>query len=121
MDDFILFGEETHILKEQLAGVRRFIEGWLQLELKAHAIMLAPVAQGIPFLGFRVFPRLIRLDGRKWSRFRCTVRQREAQYLRGEIDEEELARRVSAMIGHVQHANTRNARRAFFAESLYLG
>ncbi|MFK7844956.1 MAG: reverse transcriptase domain-containing protein [Rhodothermales bacterium] len=121
MDDFILFGESKYILKEQLLQIREYLENRLLLKLKDHALLMAPVAHGIPFLGFRIFPHLVRLDGRKWSKFRAAVRKREEQYMKGEIDEDELARSVLAMIGHVQHANTHEARKKFFAGSAYLG
>jgi hypothetical protein len=49
------------------------------------------------------------------------VREQEEAYLAGEIDEEELARSVASMIGHVLHADTLAARRRFFDESLSLG
>ena len=121
MDDFILFGKNKSVLKEHLESIRDYVDSTLHLELKEKAILLAPVKQGISFLGFRVFPGIVRLDNRKWARFKRIVRKLEQQFIHGEIDEEELARRVAAMIGHVQHANTLEARRTFFSESLYTG
>jgi hypothetical protein len=93
----------------------------LRLELKERAIVMAPVTEGISFLGFRVFPGMVRLKPDKWARFRRRVREREAAYIAGEIDEDELARTVSSMVGHILHADTLEARRNFFAGSLSLG
>lgn len=50
------------------------------------AVRVLPVTQGIPFLGFRIFPGVIRLDGKKWARFRRRVRQQETQYACGTIE-----------------------------------
>jgi hypothetical protein len=109
------------MLHETLAAVRDFLHCQLRLELKENAVLVAPVAQGISFLGFRVFPSLLKMQGRKWTRFRREVRKREAAFLKGAISEEELAQSVSSMIGHLLHADTLSARRQFFAASMSLG
>lgn len=116
MDDFLLFADEKSALHEWLASVRIFLQDRLCLELKEETLM--PVSRGIPFLGFRVFPGLIRLNAKKWIRFKRTVKRLEKEYGEGRVDEEELAARLTGMIGHVVHADTLEARRAFFAGSL---
>jgi retron-type reverse transcriptase len=121
MDDFLIFGNDKPMLHETLAAVRDFLHCRLQLELKENAVIIAPVSQGISFLGFRIFPGLIKMQGRKWARFRREVRKREAAFLAGAMSEAELAQSVSSMIGHLIHADTLAARRKFFAESMSLG
>jgi hypothetical protein len=118
MDDGLLFGDDKPALHEQLAAARDFLRDRLKVELKEEAVRIAPVWAGISFLGFRIFPGMIRLSGGKWSRFRRKVREREEAFLTGEIDEEELARSVASMIGHLAHADTLEARRRFFSGSL---
>lgn len=61
MDDFILFGADKTDLHLLHFDIRNFLHDVLELELKEHATMLAPVLDGIPFLDFRIFPNLIRL------------------------------------------------------------
>jgi len=121
MDDFLNFGHEKSVLHETLAAEREFAREELRLELKESAIVVAPVTEGISFLGFRIFPGMVRLKPDKWARFRRRVREREAAYIVGEIDEDELARTVSSMVGHILHADTLEARRNFFAGSMSLG
>lgn len=121
MDDWLVFGDEKPALHEALAAIRVFLDERLKLELKEEAVRIAPVTEGISFLGFRVYPGTIRVCREKWSRFKLIVREQEEAYLAGEIDEEELARSVASMIGHVLHADTLVARRRFFDESLSLG
>jgi hypothetical protein len=121
MDDGLLFGDEKPALHEHLAATRDFLRDRLKVELKEEAVRIAPVWTGISFLGFRIFPGVIRLRSDKWSRFRRRVREREEAFLAGEIDEEELARSVASMIGHLSHADTMEARRRLFADSLSLG
>jgi hypothetical protein len=121
MDDFLVFGDEKRMLQETLDQVRAFLRHHLLLELKEAATILAPVSQGVPFLGFRIYPGVVRLEGKKWARFRRDVRKRERAYLDGLIGEEYLVQSISSMIGHIQHADTLSARRRFFEGSLSLG
>jgi len=93
----------------------------LLLDLKDEVVRVAPVTQGVSFVGFRIFPRLVRIERRTWARFRHRVRVLEAQYARGMIAEETLAQSVASMIGHVKHADALTARRQVFAPSLFLG
>jgi len=109
------------LLHTTLATIRTFLHETLLLDLKDEVVRVAPVTQGIPFLGFRIFPGLVRLDSRKWARFRHKVRVLEAQYAHGMIDEETLAQAVASMIGHIKHADSLTARQQVFASSLFLG
>lgn len=118
MDDFLVFATDKPCLHTTLATLRTFLHHTLRLDLKDEATRVAPVTQGLPFLGFRVFPGLLRVDGKKWARFRRRVRHREAAYRRGGIDEQALVRSVTSMLGHVQHADSLRARQRFFAGSL---
>ena len=121
MDDFAVFGDSKARLRETLEEVRQFLEETLRLKLREERTRLAPVTEGAPYLGFRVFPGLVRLDGRKLARLRRRVRRREADWRAGATDEEALARSVRSMIGHVAHVDSLQARKRLFAASLELG
>ncbi|MEW6209733.1 MAG: reverse transcriptase domain-containing protein [Acidobacteriota bacterium] len=121
MDDFLIFGDDKRGLRETISAVRSFLEDRLLLELKEETLVLAPVRVGLEFLGFRVFPNLLRVDRRKWTRFKRRVRELESAYLQGEISEEEMAQRVSSMVAHISHADTLAARKKVFELSLRLG
>ncbi|MFN0112943.1 MAG: hypothetical protein ACKVZH_29130 [Blastocatellia bacterium] len=53
------------------------------------------------------------MDADKLARLRRKVRQREAAFWAGEIDEEELARSVASLVAHAGHADTLAGRRKF--------
>ena len=114
MDDLLLFGEDKAVLHRQWALLRGFLHDRLKLDLKEEAVRLAPVRQGISFLGFRIFPRMIRLQRVGWTRFKHKVRDREQAYREGHIDERELVHSVQSLLAHVQQARTRRLRRQFF-------
>ena len=114
MDDMLLFGDDKETLHRLCAQVRAFLRDELALELKEESIRVAPVSQGISFLGFRIFPRLIRLQRSGWARFKRSVRAREQAYMKGDIDEKALVQSVQSLLGHVQHADTLRLRQRFF-------
>ena len=121
MDDFAIFADDKTELHRGLAAIRDFLGANLRLELREVRTLLAPVTQGVPFLGFRVFPGVVRLDGRKLARLRRKVGRREAAYRRGQIDEDELAQSVRGMLGHVCHIDSLQARKQVIAASMGLG
>ena len=114
MDDMVALSagkDELHELRAQING---FLYRRLKLRLKEKGTFLAPVLQGIPFLGFRVFPNLIRLKRTNLVRFRRKFREKENAYLSGEMDEDRFTRSAASMLGHVLHADTWRMRRDFF-------
>ena len=121
MDDILVFAETKAHLHATLASMRSFLHDTLRLTLKEEVVRIAPVTQGIAFLGVRIYPGLIRLQRKTLVRFGRRVRQREAQYQCGMIDEETLARSVASVVGHIRHANTLTARRASLTAARLLG
>lgn len=105
MDDFILFHESKDDLHKALAQIRTFAENVLRLSLKDKATIIAPVSGGVPYLGFRIFPGLIRLQRANLVRLRKKIAARERDYTRGYISEEDLLRSMNSMIAHASHGN----------------
>ena len=110
MDDMLVFGDRKGELWDCATAVGQFLTGALALELKREALVLAPTTEGVPFLGFRVFPGCTRLDagGRK----RLIGRVREAarildadQPIEGTVDS------LRSAFAHAAHADTLALRR----------
>ena len=117
MDDLLLFADDKARLHLLLAEIRRFLGDRLGLSLKQDATRLAPVTDGIPFLGFRIYPGLLRLNRRSLRRFRRQVRAREHAYRLELIGQEELAGSVASHFAHIAHADTLTLRRAMVLDS----
>jgi retron-type reverse transcriptase len=117
MDDLLLFGDDKPSLHLLLAEIRRFLAERLALGLKEEATVLAPVGEGIAFLGFRVYPGLIRLNRRTLRRFHGQVRDRERGYAAGAIGLDELTDAVSSLYAHVAQADTLTLRRRMVLDS----
>lgn len=118
MDDFVLFADDKELLKARLDDIQEFLANSLKLELKEKATRLAPVTEGVPFLGFWVYPRLIRIQRSNLVRFRRKLRKRECEFRDGRISEKQLAASVSSMLAHVSHADSLGLRRKELSLSL---
>jgi RNA-directed DNA polymerase len=121
MDDLLLFADDKPTLHLRLAELRRFLKDSLRLQLKEKATRLAPVVEGIPFLGFRIYPGMIRLNRRTLRRLRRQVRGREKAYRAGRLSVENLSVSVASLFAHVSHAGTLHLRRTMVKDSLDLG
>jgi hypothetical protein len=115
MDDFVALSDDKAMLHEIKVKVGEFLEQELQLELKDKACFVSSTREGIPFLGFRIFPGVVRLKRSGLLRFMRKMRAKERLYNQGCIREGELVRSAESLTGHVRHGNTKAMRQKFFA------
>jgi hypothetical protein len=80
---------------------------------------IAQAKDGISFLGFRIFPNLIRLTHRNIVRFSKKHREMIWQYYCGLLTENQLIRKSASLIGHIGHADTLCMRQHFFYKDLF--
>lgn len=90
MDDMLLFEDSKEMLWEHVYALVTWLGDERQLSIKASAFILAPTSEGIPYLGCRIFPGIIRLQHRRYHRMRRLIRKREKEYRLGIIDEKEM-------------------------------
>ncbi len=121
MDDMLIFASNKKELYSVLDRMEKFLKLHLQLSLKPSATQIAPVTEGVPFLGFRIFPGLIRLNPRSLRRYRKRLHEREFDYKTGKIDVETLTASVQSMIAHMRHTDTLRLRQSLLPASLALG
>jgi hypothetical protein len=99
MDDFVFFVQTK-------AEAWRFHDAalvWLkderELEMKEEATVVAPVSEGVPFLGLRIWPNCWRLRRTRFLRTRRTFAQRVRQLEFGELDEKRFAQCAASSDG----------------------
>ena len=97
MDDFVVWGESSGELGELRWQVEAFLASMLHLALKPNA-SLNRTAFGMDFLGYRVFPRELRLARRSKVRFARKFRRYEGEWLAGRWTELELQQRMQALV-----------------------
>ena len=112
MDDLVLFGDDKAELHEARALATRVLRAQLALELKVPGTFVAPVTEGLPFLGLRIFPGTVRLAHPAWSRFRRRWRQRLHELEAGRIDEPAFLASAASLVGHLSHVGTYEARKS---------
>ena len=114
MDDVILFGPDKVAVRDLASRVEAFVVSELRLEVKHEVSIVAPVHVGVPFLGFRIWPRLLRLDSSRVRRLRARFRALETSFEAGAIDEEVRLRSACSLVGWAAQADSLVLRRSFF-------
>jgi len=114
MDDFIIFHDDKKYLRTILCLIEDYCHDKLSLELKKKVTKIAPITEGLPFLGHRIFPHLIRLKRENLVRSKRKIKKRRKEFLKGEISEATFINSTNSIIAHISHGNTMNLRRKIF-------
>ena len=110
VDDFVLFANDKCALWEWKAAlVARLAHLRLTIHPGAHP---RPVAAGLPFLGFTIYPHRRRLKRRKGIHFQRKLRRLLAQCEAGEIPISSVTASVRSWASHAAHGNTVGLRKA---------
>ena len=110
VDDFALFADDKRMLWEWKDCL---VERLAQLRLTIHpGPHPRPVTEGLPFLGFTVYPHRRRLKRRKGVHFARQLRGQLAQCEAGEIPISEVTQSVRSWVSHASHGNTVGLRKA---------
>ncbi len=99
MDDLACWSDSKQELLALAADLEAFVSERLEVHLKPERTFVGPVSEGMPFLGWRVYPRLLRQQGARLRLRRRKFAQREAQYGRGEISAAKLQDCARALNG----------------------
>ncbi len=114
VDDMLLFADD----KATLWGWRdAVVERLARLRLTIHpGAHPRPVTEGVPFLGFVVFPDRRRLKRRKGIHFQRKLRRVAADCRAGTIPLSDVTALVQGWVNHVRYANTIGLRKAVLRE-----
>ena len=113
VDDFLVFSDSKAALAAWLEVVRLQLDR-VRLTLNERKTSIYPVSEGIPFLGFRVFPRCRRLLSKLVKRARRRLERLAKASQSGQVDMKTVSRSVAAWIAHAAHGDTRGLRRCLF-------
>ena len=118
VDDFVVLDNDKVALHEVKAAAAEYLQS-VRLRLHPGKSQIVPVAQGIDFLGYRVFPDHRRLRRKNAVRARGRLRVLQKEYANGIIDLEKVGRSVQSWIAHASHANTYGLRRSVLGECVF--
>jgi RNA-directed DNA polymerase len=106
MDDMVIVGSDKRELQATRAQIAQFLDERLALQLN-HKTQVFPAAQGVSFLGYRIWATH-RLLGRSSAR---RMQRRLRGWRRSGVAPAELTASVRSWLGHARHANTYRLRR----------
>lgn len=113
VDDFLLFAADKKTLWDWKSELEAYLAN-LRLVIHTGASP-RPVGEGIPFLGFVVYPERRRLKRRKGIDYRRRFRRLLTAYERRVILLAQLDASVQGWVNHVRYGNTIGLRRAMLA------
>lgn len=110
VDDLLLFANGRRILWQ---WCRELVMRLAALRLTIHhGAHPRPVTEGIPFLGFIVFPQRRRLRRRKGIHFRRKLQALQRAQQAGDIPVSRITASVQGWVNHVRYGNTVGLRKA---------
>jgi Reverse transcriptase (RNA-dependent DNA polymerase) len=111
VDDFLLFADDRPTLRRYKSAVRERL-AQLRLTLHQARAQVMPVTQGIPWLGFVVFPSHRRLKRRNVVNCRRRVDALVERYRNQGISFGELYASLRGWINHARHGDTLGLRKS---------
>lgn len=105
VDDFALFSESKRELAEWKSAIEEYLRS-LYLVLHEGKTQIRPCRLGNTFLGYRVFPHTIRLDGKKGRLWIKRIKYKRRLYQAGELDWQEVKASIVSWIAHTKHADS---------------
>ena len=121
MDDMVVFADSKAYLKGVMQELRMFLHDELKLSLNPRSTFLNSRRNGLPFLGFRIFPRLIRVKRENLKRVKGKLKGRKRELREGLITEERFVMSVGSMFDHLSFANSFQLRSAILSPGAGVG
>ena len=110
VDDFLLFSDDPRTLLIWLGAIQSKMAD-LRLTLHEESARINAVADGIPFLGFRLYPDYCRVKRRKVINFRRKVRHLAEEAAESFEKQAHLKASLLGWVNHVRHGDTRGLQR----------
>lgn len=105
VDDFVVFDNDKDRLWDFKGRMQDFLNG-LRLKLHRNKCRIFRVADGVRFLGYRIFPDHRLLPKNNVLRMRRRLKSMQQEYTNWEITLEEVHQRIHSWLGHACHADT---------------
>ena len=115
VDDFVLLAAEKAHLTEVREQVTEYLST-LRLRVHPRKCQVFPAKQGVPFVGYRIFPTHRKLPKENVHRFRRRMRRLAERYAAGAVTQDQVRASVHGWIGHARQANTFRLREEVLGE-----
>ncbi len=115
VDDLLLFSSSKARLHEAHAAIRDCCVT-LRVQLHSRKCFVAPVSNGVTFLGYRIFPGYRRLEAGNVKRARRRIRRYDQEVQAGTRSSEQARTCVQSWVAHAEHAKTYRLRQQMLAD-----
>ena len=116
VDDFLLFSNDKQELHDWRALIIERLTDF-RLTLHEQKAQPRPASEGIPFLGFQIFPEHRKLKRRRGIAFQRKYKSLLREYAAGRIPCERITASVQGWVNHVRYADTWGLRRSILSTS----
>jgi len=113
MDDLLIFGASSEQLWRVHNSVDQFVRMHLDLELKTTVTCVLQTSEGVSFLGFRIWPSVVRFDRSRRKRWLRQLNTLQRGLDSGSLSDDYVQRSAASQIGWSMHADTRALARAW--------
>ena len=110
MDDVLICCDDKSCLRSYVQTFREYAMRELMLEIKQP--QLGNCSTGVSFLGYRVLPGYMLLNGRSKKRFRSKFQEYDRMYSLGLLSDKEYSLRLTPLIAFTRHAQAKAFRRS---------
>lgn len=117
-DDFVLFDNSKESLSRLKHRIMEYLES-LRLRLHKNKSRVYRVADGVDFLGYRIFPDYLWVRKTIVKRYRRKLKTLSIKYKNGHIELDRVNASVQSWIGHVRHANSYRLREELFSKTVF--
>jgi RNA-directed DNA polymerase len=117
MDDFLIFENDHSRLESMRMSIDVFLKDQLKLELHISKSQIFKTAQGIKFLGFRLYPKRRRIATQGVRRFRQRLKKFRYSLANGLMEENKVAESILCWKAHSTYANAARLRQSLSQET----
>lgn len=104
MDDILIFANDKEQLMNYVNSITEFISD--NLLLKMHEPVINHTSRGVPFLGYVIYPDVLRLSQRSRKRYKRKVGILNKLHADGIISRQKCAERLQCLNAFIEHADT---------------
>lgn len=116
VDDFLLFSNDKQELRDWRALIIERLTDF-RLTLHEQKTQPRPASEGIPFLGFQIFPGHRKLKRRRGIAFQRKYKQLLFECANGKVSRAKITASVQGWVNHVRYADTWGLRRTILSIS----
>jgi RNA-directed DNA polymerase len=105
VDDTLLFADDKPTLRDWRVALIDYL-ATLRLTIHTHRAQPRPVGEGIPFLGFVIYPDHRRVKSRKVVAYRRRLKKLYQAYQDGELEQADVVASLRGWLAHISYGDT---------------